>query len=125
MVSVHGQSNNQVNIRKMKCVANCQFAARNHYLLQWILPPMKYRDGENRALRSKREYNERKERARTNLGRVLRTLGFADWMVIYMVARNIDRALFTTLALALDPPGFGYYAAEEEESEEDDDNNNV
>ena len=44
---------------------------------------------------------------------------------VYMVARNIDRALFTTLALALDPPGFGYYAAEEDESEDDDDNNNV
>ena len=89
---------------------------------------MRYRDGENRALRSKREYNEKKERAKTNLRRVLRTVGFADWMVIYMVARNIDRALFTTLALALDPPGFGYYAAEEDESEDDNDkldNNNV
>ena len=52
---------------------------------------MRYRDGENRALRSKREYNEKKERAKTNLRRVLRTVGFSDWMVIYMVARNIDR----------------------------------
>ena len=89
---------------------------------------MRYRDGENRALRSKREFNDKKERAKINLRRVLRTVGFADWMVIYMVARNIDRALFTTLALSLDPPGFGYYAAEEDESDNDksdNDNNNV
>ena len=39
-----------------------------------------------------------KERARSNLSRVLAALGFSDWLVVYLVARNIDRALFTTLA---------------------------
>ena len=36
-----------------------------------------------------------------------------------MVARNIDRALFTTLAGCIDPPGFGYYANEDDEEDED------
>ena len=39
-----------------------------------------------------------KERARSNLSRVLAALCFSDWLVVYLVARNIDRALFTTLA---------------------------
>ena len=85
--------------------------------MKWILPPMKYRDGENRALKSKKEYNDAKEHSKSNLRRVLRTLGFADWLVLYMVARNIDRALFTTLAGYIDPPGFGYYANEEDDED--------
>ena len=40
-------------------------------------------------------------------------------LVLYMVARNIDRALFTTLAGCIDPPGFGYYANEDDEEDED------
>ena len=67
-------------------------------MLQWVLPPMQYKDREQRALKSKREYNARKERARSNLSRVLAALCFSDWLVVYLVARNIDRALFTTLA---------------------------
>ena len=84
-------------------------------MLLWVLPPMQYKDREQRALKSKREYNARKvdiiqstisiistisgkERARSNLSRVLAALSFSDWLVVYLVARNIDRALFTTLA---------------------------
>ena len=91
---------------------------RNQYLLSWILKPVKYKDGENKALKSKLEYNERKQKARLNLRRVLKTLGFADWLVLYMVARNIDTALFTTLAECIDPPGFGYYANEDDSEDE-------
>ena len=29
-------------------------------MLQWVLPPMQYKDREQRALKSKREYNARK-----------------------------------------------------------------
>ena len=94
---------------------------RNHYLQQWILPPVKYKDGENRALKSKEEYNEQKRAAKTNLRRVLKTISFPDWLVLYLVARNIDMALFTKLATQIDPPGFGYYAVEDDDS---DDNNN-
>jgi len=94
---------------------------RNHYLQQWILPPVKYKDGENRALKSKEEYNEQKRAAKTNLRRVLKTISFPDWLVLYLVARNIDMALFTKLATQIDPPGFGYYAMEDDDS---DDNNN-
>ena len=53
----------------------------------WIMPPTKYRDGENKALKSKQEFNEKKERAKDNLKRVMKTIGFPDWMVLYMVAR--------------------------------------
>jgi len=91
---------------------------RNQYLMGWIMPPTKYRDGENKALKSKQEFNEKKERAKDNLKRVMKTIGFPDWMVLYMVARNIDRALFTQLAACIDPPGFGYYAQEDEDSDE-------
>ena len=59
--------------------------------------------------------------AKSNLRRVLKTISFADWLVLYLVARNIDMALFTKLATQIDPPGFGYYAMEDDDS---DDNNN-
>ena len=57
----------------------------------WIMPPTKYRDGENKALKSKQEFNEKKERAKDNLKRVMKTIGFPDWMVLYMVARYVDK----------------------------------
>ena len=52
---------------------------------------MKYRDGTRRALASKERYNMEKQEAKSHLRMVLNSIGFADWLVIYMVARNIDR----------------------------------
>ena len=108
--------------------------------MQWVLPPLKYKDKTRRALATKERYNMEKQEAKSHLQMVLKTIGFADWLVIYMVARNIDRlghdrilipsktlliyrALFTSLARQINPPGFGYYPDEEEEDFEEDNNN--
>ena len=108
-----------------------------------MLPPLKYKDKTRRALATKERFNMEKQEAKSHLQMVLKTIGFADWLVIYMVARNIDRlrhdrililsnnpgfyhlsrALFTSLARQINPPGFGYYPDEEEEDFEEDNNN--
>ena len=67
------------------------WCGRNWHLLQWVLPPLKYKDKTRRALASKERYNMEKQEAKSHLQMVLNTIGFADWLVIYMVARNIDR----------------------------------
>jgi len=53
--------------------------------------------------------------ARVRLGNILDSLPFSDWLVLYLMARNIDRALFTRLAEVIHRPGAGYYPAEEAE----------
>eukprot|EP00090_Calanus_glacialis_P017363 TRINITY_DN27054_c0_g1_i1.p1 TRINITY_DN27054_c0_g1~~TRINITY_DN27054_c0_g1_i1.p1 ORF type:complete len:398 (+),score=116.55 TRINITY_DN27054_c0_g1_i1:132-1325(+) len=68
---------------------------RNKFLVAWILP-------------------KRKE-SKVAMWAVLNKIGFGDWLLLYMIARNIDRALFTTLADNIYPPGSGYYPEEDEE----------
>ena len=70
---------------------NVLICVRNWHLLQWVLPPLKYKDKTRRALATKERYNMEKQEAKSHLQMVLKTIGFADWLVIYMVARNIDR----------------------------------
>ena len=62
-------------------------------MLQWILPPVKYQDNTRRALATKQRYNMEKQEAKSHLQMVLNSIGFSDWLVIYMVARNIDRSV--------------------------------
>ena len=68
---------------------------RNKFLVNWILP-------------------KRKD-SKVALWAVLNKVGFGDWLLLYMIARNIDRALFTSLADNIYPPGAGYYPQEDEE----------
>ena len=70
---------------------------RNKFLVNWILP-------------------KRKD-SKVALWAVLNKVGFGDWLLLYMIARNIDRALFTTLADNIYPPGAGYYPNEDEEDQ--------
>ena len=60
-----------------------------------MLPPVKYRDNSRRALATKERYNREKQEAKSHLQLVLNSIGFSDWLVIYMVARNIDRSVVT------------------------------
>ena len=74
--------------------------------------------------------------ARRHLRKTLNRIGFGDWLLLYMIARNIDRylfdfshmkkistifssALFTALANYIHPPGSGYYPDEEENPDEE------
>jgi len=74
---------------------------RNKFLLRWVL-----RD---------QEHQSHKE-ARAQLRRTLRKIGFGDWLLLYMIARNIDRAVFTAVASNIHPPGSGYYPDEDEDT---------
>ena len=49
---------------------------RNKYILGWILPDMPH----------KSSYE-----ARRHLKKTLNKIGFGDWLLLYMIARNIDR----------------------------------
>ena len=74
--------------------------------------------------------------ARRHLRKTLNRIGFGDWLLLYMIARNIDRylydfshnkkistfffsALFTALANYIHPPGSGYYPDEEQNPDEE------
>jgi len=59
--------------------------------------------------------SEGKPNSRQRLQRILEDLPFSDWLVLYLIARNIDSALFTSLAEKIDKPGAGYYPEEEDE----------
>jgi len=52
---------------------------------------------------------------RKNLMRIARKVAFGDWMVLYLMAKNLDPAVFTDLAGSIHEPGAGYYPQEEEE----------
>ena len=79
----------------MRIFVNPVLFFRNRFLVAWILP-------------------KRKD-SKVALWAVLNKVGFSDWLLLYMIARNIDRALFTTLADNIYPPGSGYYPEEDEE----------
>jgi hypothetical protein len=56
--------------------------------MRWLLPDMKlkhmsHEDGTPTIISH--------DDARRQLRRTLRTLGFGDWLLLYMIARNIDR----------------------------------
>ncbi|XP_023324554.1 innexin inx2 [Eurytemora carolleeae] len=51
---------------------------------------------------------------RQRLRKILESLPFSDWLVLYLVARNIDSVLFTGLAEKIHPPGLGYFPEEDE-----------
>jgi len=80
---------------------------RNRLLLKWVqdVPHKSNRD------------------ARRHLRKTLNRIGFGDWLLLYMIARNIDSALFTALASYIHPPGAGYYPDEEENPDEENLNN--
>merc|ERR1712200_253225 len=69
---------------------------RNAFLCKFVLP----------------QYPEKRARLR----KVVDTLKFGDWLVLYLIARNIDRALFTCLADKIYKPGSGYYPEEDEDN---------
>ena len=73
--------------------------------MQWVLPPLKYKDKTRRALATKERYNMEKQEAKSHLQMVLKTIGFADWLVIYMVARNIDRLGHDRILIPSNNPG--------------------
>lgn len=68
---------------------------RTGFLCSFVLP---HQEAEKKRLRS-----------------VLEALSFADWLVLYLVARNVDRTLFTRLTGKIAKPGAGYYPDDQEE----------
>jgi len=70
---------------------------RNKFLLRWVQRDQAHKSHKN---------------ARAQLRKTLSKIDFGDWLLLYMIARNIDRTLFTNLASNLYPPGSGYYPDE-------------
>jgi len=59
-------------------------------------------------------HGDRIPNVRKKLRKILEKCSFGDWLMIYLIARNLDRRTFTEVANTIFEPKKGYYPDEEE-----------